>query len=95
MYAGLHIFPQCKTQTLAKMANKLVKVKFLRSVSCDPYYLAYNAGQYGYVTPGMAVTLENDKMAVYVDEPKKETSVADKDGTAKPKRTRRSTRKHK
>lgn len=88
---------------------KLIEVKFLKSASCAPYFLAYNAGHLGHVTPEMAERLEADGVIEPVSstpaapaKPKappqaeEEPKVATKDGAIKTKPARgRGRRKHK
>lgn len=61
----------------------MIEVKFLKSASCEPYLLAYNAGHIGHVTPEMFKMLERDGIAERVAQeetvPIKKKKLATKD----------------
>ena len=48
----------------------MVKVRFLKSPTCEPYLLAYSVGQVGEVTKETAKQLVDDGMAEVIEKPK-------------------------
>lgn len=49
---------------------KTVKVRFIKSPTGAPYYLAYSIGQIGEVTPELLVLLQKDGMIELVEKAK-------------------------
>ena len=53
---------------------ELIKVKFLKSPTCEPFNLAYSIGQIGEVTPEMLTLLKKEKMIEEIKSSKKKAS---------------------
>lgn len=48
----------------------MIEVKFIKSPSCKPFYLAYSAGDVGRVTKEMAKQLEKEGFIEATEKPK-------------------------
>lgn len=48
----------------------MVKVRFLKSPTCEPYLLAYSVGQIGEVTKDMGDLLVKNGIAEVIEKPK-------------------------
>lgn len=52
---------------------KLIKVRFLKSPTCEPYNLAYSIGQIGEVNAEMLALLQSNEMVEVLDSKLKAT----------------------